>query len=277
MFSKISLKLYGMIKQGIIKSNAMFWREFFDEKKINNTDIDLFFYEDELKEKEISLISVFDRNFPIFNLKIKNNEKPFIFAYKGNFNLIEDISKNIAIIGVLTPTKDIEQREEKIVKELVNNGINIISGLAKGCDTTAHKTCLSLKGKTIAILPSTLDKIYPNENKLLAEEIIKNKGLILTEYIVEPKNKFERLKRFIERDRLQALFSKAVILVASFAGKNGDSGSRHALQKAKEYKKKRYVMFNKNTDLNRKIFELNIIQNDDGAEILTNKNIKELF
>lgn len=277
MFSKISLKLYGMIKQGIIKSNAMFWREFFDEKKINNTDIDLFFYEDELKEKEISLISVFDRNFPIFNLKIKNSEKPFIFAYKGNFNLIEDISKNIAIIGVLTPTKDIEQREEKIVKELVNNGINIISGLAKGCDTIAHKTCLSLKGKTIAILPSTLDKIYPNENKLLAEEIIKNKGLILTEYIVEPKNKFERLKRFIERDRLQALFSKAVILVASFAGKNGDSGSRHALQKAKEYKKKRYVMFNKNTDLNRKIFELNIIQNDDGAEILTNKNIKELF
>ena len=114
MFSKISLKLYGMIKQGIIKSNAMFWREFFDEKKINNTDIDLFFYEDELKEKEISLISVFDRNFPIFNLKIKNSEKPFIFAYKGNFNLIEDISKNIAIIGVLTHTKDIEQNLEEI-------------------------------------------------------------------------------------------------------------------------------------------------------------------
>ena len=50
-------------------------------------------------------------------------------------------------------------------------------------------------------------------------------------------------KRFIERDRLQALFSSSIILTASYAMNEGDSGSRHAMNKAKNYSKNRYVMF----------------------------------
>ena len=276
MHSILALKLYGMIKQGIIKSNAMFWRDFFDKVKIDEFDIDLELLEKELQDKNISLICVFDEKFPKMDLKLKPSENPFLFAYKGNIDLLKELNNNVAVIGVLTPTEDIEAREQKIIEELARYNITIISGLAKGCDTIAHKTCLENKGKTIAILPTTFDNIYPKENRGLADEIVKNKGLVLTEYITEPQNRFERIKRFIERDRLQAMFSKAVVLISSFTRGNGDSGSRHAMQKAKEYGISRCVMFDKKTDNDKSIFELNRQQILDGATILTHKTIKEL-
>lgn len=276
MHSILALKLYGMIKQGIIKSNAMFWRDFFDKEKVDKFDISLELLEKELQDKDINLICVFDDRFPKIDLKLKPSEKPFLFAYKGNIDLLNEINNNVTVIGVLTPTADIIAREQKIIEELVKNNLTIVSGLAKGCDTITHKVCLENSGKTIAILPTTFDNIYPKENKVLIDEIVENKGLILTEYIAEPQNKFERIKRFIDRDRLQAMFSKAVVLVASYTQGNGDSGSRHAMQKAKEYGKARYVMFDEKTDNDKPIFELNKVQIDEGAIILTNKTIKEL-
>ena len=140
---------------------------------------------------------------------------------------------------------------------MVNNNLVVVSGLARGCDTIAHKTCLTRNGKTIAILPTTFDDLYPKENKKLASVIIENGGLVITEYVNKQQNKYEGIRRFIERDRLQAMFSKAVILIASFRQGQGDNGSRHAMQKAKEYGKLRYVMFNQKMDLNKEIFGLN--------------------
>ena len=110
----------------------------------------------------------------------------------------------------------------------------------------------------------------------MIDEIVRKDGLVITEYITEPQNRFIRIKRFIDRDRLQAIFSKAVVLIASFSQGNGDSGSRHAIQKAKEYGKLRYVMFDEKTDNNNPIFELNKQQIVDDATVLTNKTIKEL-
>lgn len=276
MHSKLALKLYGMINARIIKSNAMFWRDFFDKEKVDEFDIELELWEKELQEKDLSLVCVFDDNFPKIDLKLKSSEKPFLFAYKGNIDLLNEIDNNVAVIGVLNPTKEIEVREQKIVEELAQHNITVVSGLAKGCDTIAHKSCLENNGKTIAIYPTTFDNIYPKENISLVDKIVKNKGLVITEYITEPQNKFERIKRFIDRDRLQALFSKAVVLIASFTQGNGDSGSRHAMQKAKEYGKLRYVMFDEKIDKDNSIFELNKAQIADGATILTNKTIKEL-
>ena len=276
MYSKLALKLYGMVKQGTIKSSAMFWRDFFDKEKINNFDIDCETLEKELQERDLNLICVFDDKFPKIDLKLKSSEKSFLFVYKGNINLLNEINNNVAVIGVLTPTKDIEAREEKIVKELIKNNLTIISGLARGCDSIAHKTCLENNGKTIAILPTTFNNIYPKENKSLIDEIVRKDGLVITEYITEPQNRFIRIKRFIDRDRLQAIFSKAVVLIASFSQGNGDSGSRHAIQKAKEYGKLRYVIFDEKTDNNNPIFELNKQQIVDDATVLTNKTIKDL-
>lgn len=275
MNSNLAIKLYAMVKNGIIKSNAMFWREF-SKEKIQEFDIDIFATEEQLQEKSLNIVCVFDDNFPMIVNNLKNSEKPFLFVYKGNIELLSDTDKNVAVIGTLSPTPDIESREQKIVKELIDNNWVVISGLARGCDTIAHKTCLTCDGKTIAILPTTFDDLYPKENEILANNIIKSGGLVITEYVNKPRNKYEGIKRFIERDRLQAMFSKAVILIASFRQGQGDSGSRHAMQKAKEYGKLSYVMFNQKIDLNKEIFGLNQDLLNDNVIILTEKTIKEI-
>lgn len=204
---------------------------------------------------------------------LKNSEKPFLFTYKGNIELLSNTSNNVAVIGVLCPTPDIEIREQKTVKELIDNNLMVISGLARDCDTIAHKTCLACNRKTIAILPTTFEDLYPKENEKLASVIIENGGLVRTEYVNKPQNKYEGIKRFIERDRLQAMFSKALILIVSFRQGQGDSGSRHAMQKAKEYGKLRYVMFNQKTDFDKEIFGLNQDLLNDNAIVLTEKKL----
>ena len=275
MNSNISLKLYNLIKTGVIKSNAHFWKSFDSEDAINTFPCDLQAVEQELKEKGINVISVLDENFPNTNVKLKNSEKPYFFAYKGDITLLNNLDKNVAVIGVLTPTKEIIEREQKVVKSLTEKGFNIVSGLAKGCDTVAHIESIKNNAKTIAFLPSTIENIYPKENIGLANQIVENGGLIISEYVNEPKNKYESIKRFIERDRLQALYSKAIVLIASFRKGEGDSGSRHAFEKAKEYGKKRLVMFRK-SDSNDLTFGLNRDYVVQGEKVVSQKELEEL-
>ena len=274
MFSKLALKLYSAVKQGIIKSNFQFWKNFASVEKLEKLEVDTRQDKAYLEENNISLVCCFDAEFPSIPTGIKNSERPFLFAYKGDISLLKKLDNHIAVIGTLNPTEDIKKREEKLVQEIVNNGFNIISGLAKGCDSIAHKICLENGGKTIAILPSTLEKIYPSENKLLVDNIVENGGLVITEYVVETKNKYESIKRFIDRDRLQAMFSSAVILVASNSYGEGDSGSRHAMNKAKEYSKLRFCMYDEKQDLNNPLFGLNRDEITNGAEIISSSKIK---
>ena len=275
MNSNISLKLYNLIKTDVIKNNAHFWKSFYNEDYINSFPCDLQAIKQELEAKGINVISFFDNTFPVVGVKLKNSERPFFFAYRGDITLLNIIDKNVAVIGVLTPTNEIVEREEKVVKSLAEKGYNIVSGLAKGCDTVAHSESAKNNAKTIAFLPSTIENIYPKENISLAKEIINNGGLIVSEYVNEPKNKYENVKRFIERDRLQALYSKAVVLIASFRRGEGDSGSRHAFEKTKEYGKKRLVMFRESdaTDLT---FGLNKDYVMQGEKIVSQKAIEEL-
>ena len=275
MDSNISLKLYNLIKTGVIKSNAQFWESFYSEDAINTFSCDLEAIRQELEEKGVKVISIFDENFPSVNVKLKNSEKPFFFAYKGNITLLNNIDKNVAVIGVLTPTKEIVEREQKVVKSLIEKGYNIVSGLAKGCDTVAHIESVNNNAKTIAFIPSIIEKIYPKENVELVNKIVENGGLIVSEYVSEPKNKYESVNRFIERDRLQALYSKAVVLIASYLKSEGDSGSRHAFEKAKEYGKKRLVMF-RESDSNKLMFGLNKDYVMQGEKIISQNEIEEL-
>lgn len=271
MYSQIALKIYAAKKENIIKTNAQFWRQYGDIKSIETLDVYTAKYEEELTDSGISLICAFDDDFPIFSRYVKPSEKPFLFAFKGDINLLQDTSTNVAVIGVLTPTREIVERENIIVKELVDRNFNIVSGLAKGCDTVAHSQCLAHSGRAIAFLPTTFNNIYPKNNNKLAEEIVQSGGLLITEYVTEPANRYVNIKRFIERDRLQAMFASKIILIASYVQGKGDSGSRHAMQKAKEYGVERFVMYNEQTDKDNPIFGLNERLIAEGVTILTPK------
>lgn len=108
--------------------------------------------------------------------------------YRGDISLLNkpNFQKSVAVIGLTNPSADIIEREKNIVKHIVKNGGNIVSSLAIGCDTIINQTCLDCSGKTIAVLPSRLDKIIPSENSELANKIVEKGGLIITEYYNEP-------------------------------------------------------------------------------------------
>lgn len=192
------------------------------------------------------LVAIGDADFPSLRGDVKPSDKPFALFYKGDISLLGKDNLNIAVIGVLNPDEKIELTEKMVTAEIIKHNATIVSGLALGCDSIAHKTALEYGTKTIAILPSTLDRILPKENVELAEKIVESGGLLVSEYYEAPKSQNDMMGRFVARDRLQALFSDAVLLSASYAPNNmgNDCGSRHAMEKAKSYGIKRGVIYN---------------------------------
>ena len=202
-------------------------------------------------------VCCFDEDFPVVNVNAPNGDRPYLLFYKGDLSLLNDLNRNVAVIGYTTPTDEQIARESKIVEQLVYHNQHIVSGLAKGCDGIAHTICMDCGGKTIAILPSSLNSIFPAAHRDMAQRIVETGGLIITEYYDEPHSRHEAINRFVERDRLQALFAKAVILIASYEGRDGDSGSRHAMAKANKYGHMACVMYNAATDGTARDMKLN--------------------
>ncbi|MDD4700572.1 MAG: DNA-processing protein DprA [Oscillospiraceae bacterium] len=264
-YSDIALKVLVAKECGLIKTNAQFWTQFSEREKIEEiglendgfTKIISTVVQQFTDSSDEGFICAFDEEFPAINQKVKNSDKPYLLFYKGDINLLQDLNKNVAVIGLIDPTAEIEKREIEVVRRLVNSDLVIVSGLAKGCDSIAHKFCVDTNKKTIAILPTQINKISPAVNINLAKDIVSKGGLLLTEYYKESTNRQEAIGRYIKRDRLQAMFSKAVVLIASYRKGEGDSGSRHAIEAANSYGIEKYAMFNEATDINDKQFGLN--------------------
>lgn len=225
------------------------------------------------------LVAVGDNRFPSLRGNVKSADKPYAFLYKGDLNLLNQENLNVAVIGLLNPDDKIELTERMVTEEIIKHGATIVSGLALGCDTIAHKTALNNKSKTIAILPSTLNNILPKENVELANQIIENGGLLISEYYEAPKSRNDMISRFVVRDRLQALYSDAVLLAASYAPNSlgNDCGSRHAMEKAKSYGIKRGVIYNEFKHKDNPKYDLNrqILQEDKRVIRIDSSNMVE--
>lgn len=234
------------------------------------------------------IVAIGDKNFPKYRVNVKESERPVFLFYKGNLNLLNEDNCKITVIGLLNPDEKIEQREKKLVTEIVKHNFTIVSGLAFGCDSIAHRQAMC-GGKTIAILPSPLNNILPSKNRGLAFEIVKNGGLLVSEYFNDHKSLMDLSSRYKERDRLQALYCDAIILVASYAKdsakrwklfeKKLDSGARLAMEFAKNYNIQRAVMYDQNLDSSNPMFDLNkqLISEQSDITILTQKNLEELI
>lgn len=225
------------------------------------------------------LVAIGDANFPSLRGSVKPADKPFALFYKGNISLLSKENLNIAVIGVLNPDEKIELTERMVTSEIIKHNATIVSGLALGCDSIAHQTALEKGARTIAILPSTLDSILPKENVELAEKIVEAGGLLISEYYEAPKSRNDMVSRFVVRDRLQALFSDAVLLSASYAPNNlgNDCGSRHAMEKAKSYGIKRGVIYNDSKHHDIAMYDLNrqILEEDSSVIRIDSANMSE--
>lgn len=178
----------------------------------------------------VHIISQYDNLFPtqLKELKSYSNNRfkdvaPIILNYKGDINSINN-KKSIAIIGTRHPTIEGEEAGQYYGEYFAEKGFNIVSGLALGCDTIAHKAALSVKnGTTTAILAHGLHTISPKAHESIAIEIVEKGGVLLSEYFYgSPAFK----TNFVERDRLQAGLAIATIVIQT--GMKG--GTMHAVQ-----------------------------------------------
>ncbi len=144
-----------------------------------------------------------EKEFPE-TLKKISSPPPFLYI-KGDLKKIP----LIAVIGARKATPYGKEVAEFITKGLVKNGIGIVSGLARGIDTIAHKTALSQNGYTIGILGCGIDVIYPPENKRLFEEI-GEKGALISEFPIGTK---PRRENFPRRNRLISGLSQGILVI----------------------------------------------------------------
>lgn len=183
------------------------------------------------KEPEMKIIAYTDNQYPDRLRKIKNPPKELYV--KGNIGNLKECG--IAVVG----TRDCSIYGRKICKIFTNNlvgyNLNIISGLAKGIDCCAHKACIEAKGKTIAVLPSGFNNIFPKENEELMEKILKNGGTVITEYPPEFEKTSESCR---ERNRIVSGLAIATLVIEA----EERSGTRITVRNTNEQNKKAFCV-----------------------------------
>lgn len=147
------------------------------------------------------------RTNQLFPENLKATRKSKIY-FKGNINLITN--RSIAIVGSRKLSEYGKKNALEFSKYLSKSGYTIISGLAKGIDSYAHLGGMEGEGKTIAVLPSGINQIYPKENTLLAKNIVQNGGLLISEY---DDDETIQLKYFSKRNEIIALLSDCILLI----------------------------------------------------------------
>jgi len=160
-----------------------------------------------LEKQGARAITFHDKDYP---QRLKHfDSSPLVLYYKGNANL--NHNRTVAIIGTRQPTELGKINCEKLVEGLKAYGVQIISGLAFGIDTTAHKKSVEVDMETIGVMGHGLDKLYPAENRKLSQQMQKMGGL-LTEF---PMNTRPDRENFPMRNRIIASMSDVVVVVES--------------------------------------------------------------
>ncbi|GJM39786.1 MAG: DNA processing protein DprA [Ardenticatenaceae bacterium] len=159
-----------------------------------------------VQEANVSLLTWGMPAYPNYLREIPH--PPPLLYYQGNIH--EKDQWAVAVVGTRRLTAYGRQVTRDLVAGLVQNNITVVSGLARGIDAIAHKTAVELGGRTLAVLGSGLDCIYPAENRSLAQEITQGQGAIISEYSlgVQPE-----AKNFPPRNRIISGLSQGVIVI----------------------------------------------------------------
>lgn len=181
-----------------------------------------------LKKYGVSFCTAEDMTYPRELLNGKG--RPPVLYYKGDIEILNQF-KNIAVIGGRKISETGRHLAYQTAQKIGEAGINIVNGLALGCDTEAIRGALNVGARCVVILPCGLEQVVPKVNRDLAGEILEKGGCILSEYPIG--TKIEKY-RYIERDRLQSGISQGVFVVEAEEG----SGTMHTVDFAlRQYKR----------------------------------------
>ena len=178
------------------------------------------------KEAGAQLITLSDARYPEMLRQIFD-PPPVLFA-RGRIDLLSSVC--IGVVGTRHPTPYGVAATERLTGDLARAGLTIVSGMARGIDTFAHRAALAAEGKTIAVLGCGVDIVYPSENRKLAAEIVA-KGLIISEFPMEavafPQN-------FPIRNRVVSGLSYGVMVVEGAQYSGSGITARLAMDQGRE-------------------------------------------
>jgi DNA processing protein len=167
---------------------------------------------DQARQQGASLITLRDEAFPAPLREIF--DPPLMLYYRGDLTLLQQPA--LAIVGSRRPTAYGRAMTQRLANDLAARGLTIVSGMARGIDSAAHQGALEAGGKTVAVLGSGIDVVYPAENKKLYEQIAA-KGLLLSEF---PLGAFPAPQNFPIRNRIISGLALGVLVVeaAQYSG-----------------------------------------------------------
>lgn len=152
---------------------------------------------------------IIDQNNQYFPEGLKQiKDAPKQIYVQGNLEILNN--KGIAVVGSRKCTTYGVKICQKFVEELIKYKINIVSGMAVGIDSIAHKTAIKFGANTIAVLPCGFNKIYPKQNKELMNDILKTGGAIITEY---SQNTEATSDKFLRRNALVSGLSIGTLII----------------------------------------------------------------
>lgn len=198
-------KIYALERKEIIKIkgfNEVLATAILDKEIREKLDT----YMERMKKESVNIITIEDKEYPQI---LKNiYDYPISLYIKGNSKILNKLS--IGIVGCREASAYGIKVAQYFSYHLAKEGINIVSGLAKGIDSYSHIGAINAKGTTIGVIGSGLDVIYPKENQYLYSKIIEENGAILSEYPlgVEPKK-----MNFPARNRIISGITKGIIVI----------------------------------------------------------------
>lgn len=163
-------------------------------------------------------------------------DPPPVLYYRGQIELLRDLDRQraVAIVGTREPSEYGKRWTRKLTTTLAHHEFIVISGLADGIDAEAHRSCLDVKGNTIAVLGTGVDLVYPAKNRRLYEQLLET-GLALSEY---PAGTQPDRTHFPRRNRIVAGLSRAVIVIEG----STKSGALITANLANEYGRDVYAL-----------------------------------
>jgi len=153
-------------------------------------------------------------------------DPPSVLYVRGN---LHDIDPAVAVVGTRSPSHYGGEAAFSLSRDLSLRGVSVVSGLARGIDTCAHRGALKGLGKTVAVLGSGIDTIYPPENLALAEEIC-SQGAVVSEF---PPGTGPRPEHFPRRNRIITGLSSGVVIVEATLRSGAMITARHALDQGR--------------------------------------------
>lgn len=181
---------------------------------------------DKLRKEGIEAITILDKGYPALLKEIY--QAPAVLYYKGALENEGD-EYAIAIVGTRKYSQYGERVTERLTGELVNQGVVTVSGLALGIDSKVHTITVKYGGRTISVLGAGLDRqnIYPAANRYLADKILANNGLLLSEY---PLGSLPLKGHFPQRNRIIAGLAVATLVIEAPENSGALLTARYAIE-----------------------------------------------